>query len=78
MSESAPVYYQLPAKYEDMAEEMEVGEFSLSGRTLENANITPVKEMVNMIDSMRKYEMAQRLLKMRDGLKNKEFQTFGS
>lgn len=70
-------YYTLPDKHIEMAEEMEVGRFNISGRTLENANITPVKEMITMIDSMRKYEMAQRLMKMRDGLKTKEYQTFG-
>jgi flagellar basal body rod protein FlgG len=71
-------YYKLPDKFQELAVDMEDGEFSLSGRTLENANITPVKEMITMIDSMRKYEMAQRLMKMRDGLKMKEYQTFGS
>lgn len=71
-------YYKLPDKFQNTITELDPGEFNISGRTLENANITPVKEMITMIDSMRKYEMAQRLMKMRNGLSQKEYQTFGS
>jgi flagellar basal body rod protein FlgG len=71
-------YFKLPAKLQNLATEMIEGEFQVSGRTLESANISPVKEMISMIDCMRKFEMSQRVLKMSDGLKTKEFQTFGS
>ena len=71
-------YFALPERFQNEARVMELGEFRISGRTLENANVSPVKEMITMIDSLRKFELSQRLMKMRDGLKNKEYQTFSS
>ncbi|MCM8529562.1 MAG: flagellar hook basal-body protein [Lentisphaeraceae bacterium] len=71
-------YFQLKPAVQNLASEMDQGEFRISGKTLEGANVSPVKEMITMIDSMRKYELSQRLMKMREGIRNKEHQTFGS
>lgn len=43
---------------------------------LEQANTEVVQEMVEMISSMRHYEMAAKFLKSKDGLSTKEFQVF--
>lgn len=69
-------YFNLAAKDQNLAEEMEAGEFQISGRSIEMANISAVKEMITMVSSMRRFEMAQRVMKMSDGLRNKEHQTF--
>ena len=69
-------YFSLPKANQNLAEEMEPGEFQISGRSVEMANISAVKEMITMVSSMRRFEMAQRMMKMSDGLKNKEHQTF--
>ncbi|MCM8535824.1 MAG: flagellar hook basal-body protein [Lentisphaeraceae bacterium] len=71
-------YFQLQPNLQNLASEAERGEYSISGKTIEGANVSPVKEMITMIDSMRKYELSQRLMKMREGIRNKEYQTFGS
>lgn len=71
-------YFQLKPAVQNLASEMDPSEYSISGKTLEGANVSPVKEMITMIDSMRKYELSQRLMKMREGIRNKEYQTFGS
>ena len=48
----------------------------VQARALEQANAEVVHEMVEMISSMRHYEMASKFLKSKDGLSTKEFQVF--
>ena len=69
-------YFELPEGLDAGVEELEGSEFTLTSHTIEMANISAVKEMVTMIDSMRKYEMAQRMMKMTDALKTKEENAF--
>lgn len=69
-------YFTLPDNSKAELRELNGEEFSLTSHSIEMANVSSIKEMVTMIDSMRKYEMAQRMMKMTDGLKNKEANTF--
>ncbi|MCM8540390.1 MAG: flagellar hook basal-body protein [Lentisphaeraceae bacterium] len=70
-------YFKLNDEFRNEVTTMEPGKIKIMGRTLEQSNISIVKEMITMIDSMRKFEMAQKLMKAADGLKTKELSTFG-
>jgi flagellar basal body rod protein FlgG len=72
------VLYRPKAGSEDIVRELPDDERNIQGRAIEGANISTVKEMVTMISTMRKFEMGQKMIKLKDGLKDKEFSTFGS
>lgn len=70
-------YFQLKEGSRNAVTDMSPDKVKIMGRTIEQSNISIVKEMITMIDSMRKFEMAQKMLKASDGLKTKELSTFG-
>ena len=70
-------YFTLKNGHQNEVAEIDPLKVRVMGRTLEESNISIVKEMISMIDSMRKYEMSSKLLKMTDGLRSKELSTFG-
>ena len=70
-------YFTLKNGHQNEAAEIDPLKVRVMGRTLEESNISIVKEMISMIDSMRKYEMSSKILKMTDGLRSKEQSTFG-
>lgn len=71
-------YFRLKEGHRNEATTMEDDKINIVGRSLEESNISIVKEMISMIDTMRKYEMSSKVLKMTDGLRTKELSTFGS
>jgi flagellar basal-body rod protein FlgF len=71
------VLYRPKAGSGEIPYELPDDERNIQGRAVEGANISTVKEMVTMISTMRKFEMGQKMIKLKDGLKDKEFQTFG-
>lgn len=40
------------------------GEYTIQEGMLENSNVDPLKEMINVVDLLRNFEFAQRMLKM--------------
>ena len=70
-------YFKINDDFRNEVTTMDPNKVKVMGRTLEQSNISIVKEMITMIDSMRKFEMAQKLMKAADGLKTKELSTFG-
>ena len=60
----------------ELVKELDPEKIIVLGRSTEGANISTVKEMISMIDAMRKFEMGQKFLKLSDGLRNKEQQAF--
>lgn len=70
-------YFALKNGHQNEAAEIDPLKLRVIGRTLEESNISIVTEMISMIDSMRKYEMASKVLKMTDGMRAKEQSTFG-
>ncbi len=70
-------YFRSKPGTENQVSTMDEDKVKILGRSLEESNISIVKEMVTMIDTMRKYEMASRILKASDGLSSKEQSTFG-
>ena len=58
-------------------QEVAADEAKVVSRSIEGSNISIVKEMVSMMDAMRKFEMGQKIMKSTDGLSRKEYQTFG-
>jgi len=70
-------YFAVKRGNQNEVSELDPNQIRVMGRTLEESNISIVKEMISMIDSMRKYEMASKVLKMTDGLRSKEQSTFG-
>lgn len=57
-------------------EEPEV--FHVSNCRLETSNVSPVKSMVQMIQSSREFEMGSRVMKMLSDMSSKEERTFGT
>lgn len=55
---------------------IEDDDIQVQAGALEQANTEVVNEMVEMISSMRHYELASKFLKSKDGLSTKEFQVF--
>ena len=70
-------YFKLDDNFRNEVAEMNPDQVKIMNRTVEESNISIVKEMISMIDSMRKFEMAQKMIKATDGLKTKELSTFG-
>lgn len=70
-------YFKIPNEFRNQVTSMDTNKIKIMGRTIEESNISIVKEMISMISSMRKFEMAQKLMKAADGLKSKELSTFG-
>ena len=70
-------YFKLKEGHGNEVTTLDPTKVKVLGRSLEESNISIVKEMISMIDCMRKFEMSQKILKMTDGLRSKEQSTFG-
>lgn len=65
-------YFSLRDEDLALARDADPEAHTLLNRCLEGANISPVREMANMIQSMREYEMANKVIKMQDELSRTE------
>ncbi len=68
-------YYMLNPRDKTGTSAAEDTDFSVVNRNLEVSNFSTVQQMTQMIESLRKFEMAQKMLKMRDETSRSERQS---
>jgi len=67
-------YYMVDPKNKTTTSDAKAEDYCVVNRNLETSNFSPVQQMTQMVESLRKFEMTQKMLKMRDDISRSERQ----